>query len=353
MKSTINGIIAFLVLIALCVGFILKESGFFVKINPHFDGTEEVIDTPPGIEDITVDQTSGDIYFSSTDRRDSGASGAIYKANLNASNLELIKISGDMDGENFRPHGISLLKKNGLTYIFAVNHGEGLQRISRLTFLKDSLINVKHFEDDLIISPNDIVAIDTATFYFTNDHGEKDPAKRRINDFLIAKESYAVLYHEGKAQIATQKMAYANGINVSPDQEYLYVTATTERKLYVYQRNQLDHTLQLKDELKVGSGVDNIEIDKYGNLMIGSHPKMLKFLSHAKSAENRSPSQVFKVVYLPDTDYKFLQEELYINNGDPLSASSVAAYYEGNDGTNDLVIGSVFDSKILRLHRNL
>ncbi|WP_304233956.1 SMP-30/gluconolactonase/LRE family protein [Jiulongibacter sediminis] len=353
MKKIVNGLFTLLILLFLCVGFILKESGVFRKIAPHFDGTAEEINSPAGIEDLTIDHSNGDIYFAGTDRRHSEKTGAIYKANSHQKDFNLIDISKDFPDTEFRPHGISLLKKDGKTYLFVVNHRNKEHVITRLDYVNDSLTGFREFRDPLMISPNDILAIDTATFYFSNDHSLPKGTERTIKDFLLDKNGFLVLYHQDKAKKVTQNMAYANGINISPDGQYVYVSATTEKKVFVYQKDPQNHTLKLIDDHNTGTGVDNIEIDQYGNLIVGAHPKMLKFLGHAQQPENRSPSQILKIVYLPETDYKFLQEELYLNNGDPLSGSSVGAYFEKKDGSNDLFIGSVFESKILRLHRNL
>lgn len=353
MKKIADALFTLLILILLCIAYILKEAGLFIKIKPHFDGTVEVIDTPAGIEDITIDQSNGDIYLAATDRRDPQKTGAIYKTNANQKSLSLVDISKNFPDIEFRPHGISLLKKYGKKYLFVVNHRNKEDIITRLDYQNDTLTGFREFRDPLMISPNDILAIDTAAFYFSNDHGLPKGTERTIKDFLLDKNGFVVLYSNGKAQKATLKMAYANGINISPDGRFVYVSATTEQKIFVYQKDPVNHSLQLIDERKTNTGVDNIEIDQYGNLIVGAHPKMLKFLAHAKSPENRSPSQILKLVYLPETDYKFLQEELYLNKGEPLSGSSVGVYFEKEDGTNDLFIGSVFDSKILRLHRNL
>jgi arylesterase/paraoxonase len=353
MKKISGTLFTIFILLLLCAGYILKEAGFYIEIKPHFKGTVEEIDSAPGIEDLTIDQSNGDIYLAATDRRNRQNTGTIYKANAYQKELNLTDISKGFPDKEFRPHGISLLKKYGKTYVFVVNHRDKEQVITRLDYQNDTLIGFHEFRDPLLISPNDVLAIDTATFYFTNDHGIPPGPERTIKDFLLDKNSFAVLYNKGKAEKVTQNMAYANGINMSPDGKYVYLAATTEKKIFVYQKDPENHALHLVDEHSTGTGVDNIELDQYGNLIVGAHPKMLKFLNHAKHPENRSPSQILKVVYLPKTDYKFLQEELYLNDGNPLSGSSVGAYFEKKDGTNDLFIGSVFESKILRLHRQL
>lgn len=353
MKTLIKGLLVLLIFILLLAGYILKESGFFRVIKPHFEGSVEILESPPGAEDLTLDLDTGNLFVSSLNRRDSGQAGAIYLLNSNQPEESFINLTGKLNLSQFRPHGISLLKSEDKTFLFVISHRDEEHVVERFEIQGDSIINQMTFMDSLFISPNDILAIAPTTFYITNDHGIKAGPERRIKDFLLDKNGYVVLYNGGISKRVSQHMAYANGINISKDQKYVFVTATTEKKLFVYEKDPKEHTLCLIDQHRLGTGADNIEMDQFGNLIIGAHPQMLKFLSHAKNAVSTSSSQILKVVYLPETDYKFLQEELYLNDGHPLSGSSVGVYVEHGNGVNDLFIGSVFESKMLRLHRKL
>ena len=89
--------------------------------------------------------------------------------------------------------------------------------------------------------------------------------------------------------------------------------------------------------------MDNIELDKEGNLWIGSHPKLLTFTRHAKNSDIFSPSQVFKVSLGDENQV----EEVYLNDGGELSGSSVAATWE-----NNLLIGPVLEDHFLHCRYN-
>ncbi len=340
-----------LILFGLLAGYVLKESGVFRKVVPHFDGKSEVFNAPPGVEDMTLDRGTGKLYLSSLNRRDSTLSGDLYVTDITADTLSFVNLTGGLD--NFRPHGISLLNKYDRKFLFVISHRKEEHVVERFEITGDSLIDRHVFKSSLFISPNDILAVDTNTFYVTNDHGLKPGLERTVKEFIIDPNGFVVLVKDGQAKRASEKLAYANGINLSPDGQFVYVAATTAGKIYVYKRDIQTQELSLEDIHDTQTGVDNIEIDQFGNLILGAHPQMLKFLSHAKDSQSKSPSQILKVVYLPDTDYKFLQEELYLNDGTPLSGSSVGVYFQKENGQNDLFVGSVFESKVLRLHRNL
>ncbi|MDP5120633.1 MAG: hypothetical protein NWQ46_03480, partial [Spirosomaceae bacterium] len=97
-----------------------------------------------------------------------------------------------------------------------------------------------------------------------------------------------------------------------------------------------------------GVGVDNIEFDETGNLYIGCHPQLLKYLGHAKDSTKLSPSVFLKLTY-NDADKTFTQETLYTDDGSNLSGGSVAAPYTKPNGEQVILAGSVFERKILVL----
>ena len=86
--------------------------------------------------------------------------------------------------------------------------------------------------------------------------------------------------------------------------------------------------------------MDNIELDQKGNLWVGCHPKLLTFVNYSKNPEVLSPSQVINVKVNASGQYDV--REIYLNDGRPLSGSSVAAVFG-----DKLLIGSVFDERFL------
>jgi arylesterase / paraoxonase len=82
-------------------------------------------------------------------------------------------------------------------------------------------------------------------------------------------------------------------------------------------------------------------VDAFGNLWVAAHPKMLVFLDHAKDGSNRSPSEVLKITISEDGSTGTV-EQVYVNDGDPLSGSSVATVFD-----NKILVGGVFDDGVL------
>ena len=147
-------------------------------------------------------------------------------------------------------------------------------------------------------------------------------------------------YDGGEFTVAASKIGYANGININSDKNEVYVCSPTERSLHIYYRDVKTGKLVLKDKINLGTGVDNVEVDTDGDLWIGAHPKLIDFVGHARDRAKLSPSQVLHLSR--NKGEGFSVEEVYLNEGNEISGSSVAAFR-----ANRMLIGGVFDPGFL------
>lgn len=342
MKKIISAILILLVVFGL---FILKniwEAGTFKTINSNFKGSTVTIDGIAGSEDITIDQTTGIAFISSDDRwatyiKKQPVKGGIYTLKLNDSIHEPENLTEDFRQQDFHPHGISLFRtKAGKTLLFVVNHRAVGNFIEIFEYRNDSLFHTESISDPLLVSPNDVVAVGERAFYVTNDHNEKPSSLRSFKDLLTIGTGN-LCYFDGTKMIETSISGekYANGVNISADGKTLYLAATTARKILICSRNAETGAITRISDYNTNTGVDNIELDTDGNLWIGCHPQMLKFLSHAKNEKALSPSEIIKLTQLDDGN--MAQKTIYLNDGSEISASSVGAVYK-----NKLLIGPVF-----------
>lgn len=336
----------------LVTAFLLKlmyDGGEFKSLEPHFDGTVRTIEGIVGAEDITIDHQQQVAYISADDRHSrmagrADALGAIYRLDLN----NLLANPEPMAREPntpIAPHGISLFKSpDGQDFLYVIDHSQASHRILLYSIASPNLLKlINVFEDaQFLISPNDIVAVDQQSFYFTNDHGSHGNLGRALEDYLQLSRSNVVFYKEGKYSTVADGIAYANGINLSQDGRQLYVASPIGKYLLQYQRDQSTGALTDRQEMDLGTGVDNIELDEQGNLWIGCHPKLISFIRHAADASRPSPSQVLRIDRSGEQRLATLAEEIYLDDGQQISASSVAAA-----SGRHLLIGAVFDKKIL------
>lgn len=344
MKKAIWIIFVVLLIVA---GFGLKtyrDAGEFRKIQPHGGEACKIVGGVLSSEDITIDPHTGMAFISSDDRRPwfagkEGAQGAIVGYQLTDSAAVPTPIPMTYLGE-FHPHGIGLLKAGDRTSLFVVNHRSDGQFVEIFDFDGQQLLHRRSVQGDLMTSPNDVIPVGEEQFYVTNDHGSTHGLGKTLEEYLQLARSY-VLYFDGLSFRKVAKgLAYANGINLSPDGKTVYVAATVSQAIFVYDRDLQSGNLTLRQRIDVHTGADNVEVDSTGNLWIGAHPRLLTFVKYAKDSTRRSPSQVLRVRWLSYGNYEI--DDIYMNDGNPLSGSSVAAVFR-----NQLLVGSVFDRKFL------
>ncbi len=321
----------------------LYHAGVFNKLNYHSKLSEiSILTNVAGTEDLAIDRDNGLLFISSTDRWKQQVSenseDGIYLLDLNSNALPQ-KMQTTYKGD-FHPHGISFLRKSNQDYLFAINHNQQGNFVEVFQIENNRLIHINSFQHKLMCCPNDLVAVDIDKFYVTNDHGAAKGVSRVLEDYLRIANSYVLYFDGNQFKKVYKNLNYANGINLSRDGSLLYVTETTGRRLSVLERDPLSGGLQLKFTKQFDTGLDNITIDDDNNLWIASHPKLLKFVGHAADSATVSPSQVLKLSPLGNTDFKL--EEMYLNNGEQISGSSTALYYQGK-----VYVGVVFESKLM------
>jgi len=348
MKNSLKIVIALVLSLAAIQSYrVIESAGLLYAIEPHFTGQCESVFGTTGAEDITIDQTRQYAYISADDRRATIAkkpiSGGLYGLDISKPNAVPVLLTKGFS-EDFHPHGISLYQdKLGAQSLFVINHlSDGINRIEVFDIKSaGELIHRTSISYPDLLTPNDIVAVGSSQFYVTNDHGYPHGSFMSLMEDYLGLSLSTVSYFDGvEGRIVATGFRYGNGIVVTPDSKTMYVSEIMGRKINVFDRNLGDGSLTKRGEIPVNSGPDNLEWDESGNLWFAGHPRLLAFAGHAENAENISPSQVIKI------DVKVnppIVSEIYMNLGDEISASSVAAV-----SGDVMLIGSVFEKHILR-----
>jgi arylesterase/paraoxonase len=324
----------------------LNNAGAFTTLEPHFDGTCQLVAGAVGSGDLTIHPRTGIAYVSSADRRAamSGQArpGAIYAYDLDRRESTFRNLTPDA-GLDFQPHGVSLVTgADGRDTLFVVNHPgmaglEPLHTIEVFDLVDGALQHRESIRDaEHLVMPNDIVGIDSQRFYLTNTHAHPLGPAQTFETYLQLPGARVVFYDGSGFRTAIEDLIFPNGINVSADGRSLYVAGTTPRAVRIYDRDPASETLNFRNEILVGSGLDNIEVAADGALWIGSHPQMLKVGPHGADTIHRSPSQVIRVDPLAGSF-----REVYLDEGE-FSGSSVAAVRGRR-----MLVGHIFDDGIL------
>ncbi len=341
-------LLSLFIIVLLAGGYFLSimiSTGFFRKIENQSYGEVVKEIALAGAEDMTIVYASGMVFISAYDRagekRGENPTGGIYVMDLNDPALTPIRLDDDL-GEGFHPHGISVLKVDSARYrMWIVNHQRSKHTIEVFDFIPgDHFAHITTYAHPLILSPNDVVAVDESRFYFTNDHGKTEGIGLMAENYLGL--PYAnVVYYDGSAfREVADDISYANGINASANGSQVFVASPRKFTLLVYDV-QPDGGLVLNKSVDVGTGIDNLEWDEQGNLWSGAHPNLLRFSAYAKLKKDTAPSEV--IVWNPKTDDV---SAVFVDNGQLVSASSVAVTYR-----DLLLIGTVQDEKVVVIRK--
>ncbi len=297
-------------------------------------------------EDIAVHPVLGMAFISSDDirlsqTRDDAPQGMIYGLDLDAEDGRLIELTPDLVFD-FHPLGLGLYTPDDTTtFLFVVNRSlKAGHSVEIFRYAPDSLLrHVETIRDPLIRSANDVAPVGRRSFYVTNDHRFTGGLMKSVEDYLQLSLSNVIYYDGSSARVIAGGLGYANSVLVDEAGGLVFVSATIDQGIHVYEREPSDGSLVAVDFIELGTGVDNLTFDADGAIWAAAHPQLLTFVAYLKGKRSRSPSQILKIRYEKDTARV---EEIFLSQGEDISASSVAARYRDH-----LLIGSVLDHRLL------
>lgn len=322
----------------------LNAAGAFRQIEPHQPGECYRIEGIIGGEDLQWRSDGSAIFVSAQDRRALETSGFIYLVDPREPTALPVDMTPELDFP-FHPHGLYLrTDDDGRERLFVVNHRGGWSPPSTIEIFDvdadGTLTHARSVAGEAILSPNDVVAVGAEQFYFTNDHGSTSAIGKVLENWLRLPLGNVVYFDGEDFRVVYEGTRYANGISVSADGDELYLAETLNRSIKIFDRHAETGDLLLQHIIYAHSGVDNIDVAPDGSLWVGSHPKLLAFVAHQADADSPSPSQVLRFARDERGSWDF--EEIYLDDGGPISASATAAVRDGL-----LVIGPVFDPHLL------
>jgi arylesterase/paraoxonase len=326
--------------------FFLQAAGYFRTMEAKFDGTCKPVTANgfAGPEDITIDTETNIAYLSGYDRRAAMAGhpapGAIWAYNLADQNAQLVNLTPDADAA-FLPHGISLYRApNGKKTLFVINHGADRQSVDIFDVDPGKLTHRRTVTGADLISPNDIVGVGSDQFFVTNDHANAQGFQRQLEDYLRLKLTTVRYYDGAKFYPALKDIGGANGINATPKGDTLFVSAGSEQKVYVYDRNLQTGAITQRAAVEVPGYADNIELLPDGSFLLGVHSKILDLLQNVSNPAHPSPSRIMRL--MPDGHGSYTAADVYVNMGQEISGASVGAAFGKR-----LLIGDIFEPKFL------
>lgn len=349
-RNLIIGTVVLVAVISFVLVRFLTAAGQFTTLTAAMEipGECDVIESVPGPEDIVVDHERGLAFVSSVDRRAllagaTGVRGGVYVIDLTAPRAEwaLRPVTPHVPAA-FDPHGLGLyIDDEGRRTLMVVNHADGVHTIEMFDVDDDGILSHRAtVADPKLVSPNDVQPVGHSAFYATNDHGTGSATGQLLHDALLLAQANLVYFDGQSMRVVADGFSFANGVNVSPDGKSVYVAETIGMALRIFQRDIESGDLTPFDFVALGTGLDNVDVSPDGTLLIGAHPRLIDFLSHASDENVLSPSQVVRLT--PREGGGGTADTIYLNLGDQLSASATAAAYG-----DTMLVSGVFDPKIL------
>lgn len=297
-----------------------------------------------GSEDIEV-LPSGLAFISSglsfLGKKYNAGVGQMYLFDFNHPKMapQVLKIVADDKYKTINPHGISLWTdpKTGDVYLYVINHTPDTEAVDKFKFSanKKTLQHIKRFDhQENFHVINDLVVVDEDQFYYTNYiYGY-------FNLEMILRLRWGSIgFYDGKNATIVESagsLFIPNGITKSKDGKFLYLAHIGDQEVRVYIRNG-DNTLKLHESVYVGTSADNLDVDfETGDIWIGAHPVRYKVFPYIdEPSVNLSPAQVLRI-QLSSGNSPPTIEEVYSNEGNEISGSTVAVRYK-----QAFLIGSV------------
>ena len=316
-------------------------------------------------EDIEIDYERGYAYLSIQDRaaliRGEMVQGRIVKINLNKKPYEITSALNEQP-EHLRPHGISLhIDDKGKRHLAVINHPKdrGLEPENVDLFSEENngiFKYTKTISDPLFKSPNDLLLVSKNQFYVGNDKGG-ETSLDKIQENLGRPMSNIAYFDGNSTSVAASNLSQVSGINISKDQNLIFASETTAKRISVFHRNADTGELKKIHRIKLDGSPDNINVSEDNSLVVATIPKVMALIQHfialQKGEIKPSPSQVIQIKYKTTVEHddSTLRElkirdletnELFMSDGTDISTASVGAIWN-----NRLFIGSIDDNKIL------
>lgn len=327
--------------------FFLQAAGVFTTIAPKSAGACRAV-TGGGVvgaEDVTIDPETSIAFLSGYDRRGGGAGGpargAVWTYDLAAQAGEPVDATVSALPAGFSPHGISLWRSaDGRKTLFAINHAGNTHTVEIFDVIGATLQHRRTVTGPALVSPNDVVGVDSDAFYVTNDHANTSGWRRAAEDYLRLRETTVQFFNGQDFTQVLSGIGGANGIAVSADGASVYLSAASERIVYVYDRDLRSGSLTRRAAVPVPGFADNIEVLADGDLLLGLHSKIFPLLAHFADASKPSPSHIMRLER--DGKGSFVPHTIYYNDGSDVSGVSVAAGAGGR-----MLLGAIMEPKIL------
>lgn len=300
----------------------------------------------PGPEDVALDRATGMLYVSSHDRRNFASTGKISVVDLNRPIDALAVQDWQLRyPADFRPHGMSLVKQEGVQRLYVISHTRRPDQPHTLEVFEQGAQGWFHqrtLSAAQLDNPNDLHVMSDGRIFVSNDHGPGGKFSQMVEDLFWLKRSRIAYFDGSQWSYLGPALSYGNGIYIHAEggHETLYRASVGERAVVRYALTLNAHGQAELTELgriPLAGGPDNLEPDGNGSLHVAVHPSFAQFFRHMLSPGARSPSRIQRFSLQSGKP-----QTVYDNAGEEISGASTGLVF-----ADKLVISQVFEDFLL------
>lgn len=324
-------------------GFLAVRYGQFENVPPDHRYACTKITGVDSSEDLAVDWSRRQGFVAVR-----GSDSGIYRVAL-GEGLEVRNVTPP--GLRVTPGGLSLYKgAGGSRRLFAVNHAGGRPGVAIFDISDEgSLMLVDQITADALYAPNDLVAVGPRQFYVTNStrlHEQFASLWNKLRVLLDLDTTGDIVYFDGmRFHVAASGVRHPNGINVSPDGAWVYVSQTYSKRVAVFERDRSTNQLALQERIPVPGAADNIDVAPDGAIFVAALPHMLSNVAHVVDENpRRPPGQIVRL--FPDRTPGHAAR-VWSDDGRLITTVTIGAPYARSGALFSYLIGSLSDRHML------
>ncbi|KZL65740.1 serum paraoxonase arylesterase [Colletotrichum tofieldiae] len=148
--------------------------------------------------------------------------------------------------------------------------------------------HIRTFAGANVSTPNNIAALSSEAFYFTNDKGANKVGLKSLISPLLGQGDISFCSASSGCKRVSERHRYPNGLVRGRD-GLIYVPSAMAGGVQVYKVLPEDDGLQKVAEIPVPYSIDNLSVDGKGDIYAAVFPRGIEILQAAKDPLNISP----------------------------------------------------------------
>ncbi|KAF7563919.1 hypothetical protein G7046_g182 [Stylonectria norvegica] len=200
----------------------------------------------------------------------------------------------------------------------------------------EELKHVRTYSNKYIITPNRVAALSSNLFYFTNDHGPHKIGLRHYISPIMSTGDVSLCQNGNDCRVVAGGLKFPNGLARGKD-GLIYVPDSMAGTIYVY-KVLSDNSLEKVDVIPLGYSVDNVSVDRNGDLYAAVFPRGIDIFKAYDDPYNARPPTAALQIKKVDGRYvvkKIIEDGL----GEALPAATTVVH--------DVKTGRLFFSSVI------